>query len=68
LPAAPDLVDGRGGEGTVHGGCLDAVPVRTCVEHCSAPPGIDDVIQFLALLGPQQLGEELSSAAATQRV
>jgi hypothetical protein len=47
---------------------MDAVPFRVGVEHRPAPPGVEDVIQLLILLCPHQLGEELSPAAAAQRV
>jgi hypothetical protein len=43
----------------VHCGCMDAVPVRVGLELCPSPPGVEDIIQFLALPGAQQLGEEL---------
>jgi hypothetical protein len=44
------------------------VPFRVGVERRPAPPGVEDVIQLLTLLCLQQLGEELSPAAAAQRV
>lgn len=67
LSSLADFVYGHCRQRAGHCGCVDAIPARVGVEHRPAHQALR-TSSSLALLCPQQLGEELGPAASTQRV